>query len=164
MLADRYPRTPPLSFQAPSATGKPPQGSPHNLAFLILVSRHLGAHGSFLGLLAGQLLGCNPQAHRPCTCPALLRPKKNPEDLNRDIRGSLERGSYASNAKGPGGTAHSWCTAKGRQDAATFLPTLVRRLPFIGGKWHQLGSSITRETSSWATFLTASRVNDLHGG
>jgi len=49
------------------------------------------------------VLGCNPQAHKPSSCPA-TRPKKEPKGSNRDISDLVERESYKSKAKGPGGT------------------------------------------------------------
>ena len=47
----------------------------------------------------GPLLGCTPQACKPCSCPA-LRLKKEPRDSNRDISGLMDRGSYTSETKG----------------------------------------------------------------
>ena len=75
------------------------------------------------------LLGRTPQACKPCSCPALW-PKKEPGYSNRDISGVLDRGSYASEAKGPGATP-PWCTAYGRQDMAAVFTTRGRRLPFV---------------------------------
>lgn len=59
-----------------------------------------------------QLLGCTPQACKPCSCPA-SRPKKERarRQWQRHQRLS-DRGSYASEAKGPGLTScHAQQTA-----------------------------------------------------
>ena len=70
---------------------------------------------------------------------------------------------------GPVQNKGSWsntpqCAADGRQDMVAILTPRGRsRLPFIGGNWRQI-DSVSRETSSWGTSLTAPQVNDYHKG
>ena len=91
---------------APQASGRPPWDHPCHFPFPNLISWHLGAHRSFLSLLAGSsTVGLHPRACKPCNCP-VWRLKKEPRDNNRDINGLLDRGSYWSTAKGSGVTPH----------------------------------------------------------
>ena len=84
-----------------------------------------------IDLALRQVLGCTPQAYKPCTCPA-SRLKKKPRVSNRDINSLMDWGAYTSEAR-------SWsdtplCVAEGRQDlAAVLAPQGEGRLPFIGG-------------------------------
>ena len=75
------------------------------------------------------VLGCTLQVCKLCTFPA-SRLKREPRVSDRDMNGLLDRGSYKTEAKGPGATPH--CDS--RQDmAANFATCGRRRLPFIGG-------------------------------
>ena len=73
-----------------------------------------------------RLLGCTPQACRPCNCPA-VRPKEEPRESPRDRQNLLGRDSYQSEAKGPGATPPSGLA----DHRSASLPTGVGGLPFI---------------------------------
>lgn len=93
--------------RALQASGLPPWDHPPQLPVPCLyfpTSRVLTGIAS-VPWLAHQSLGCTSQAFKPCSCPA-LRPKKEPSDSDRDIKGFSGRGSYTSEAKGPGAMPH----------------------------------------------------------
>ena len=102
------------------------------------------------------ILGCNPQAGKPCNCPA-SRPKKKPRDRNRDISGLLDKGSYSAEAKGPGATPHH--TQQAVRRTGWHL-----RLPFTGGGdvrlAHQLpGKPSGARPSQPLRLITIARAN-----
>ena len=73
------------------------------------------------------MLGCTPQAGKPCSCLA-LRPNKQPGDSDRDISGLLDRGSYENRlgaANGEKNTA-GFTACRGEGSGGR------RRPPFIG--------------------------------
>ena len=69
---------------------------------LISGLRDKGENERGQGTIMHLVLGCTPQACKPCHCPA-LRPKKEPRDSDRDISGLLDRTSWA---KGPRATPY----------------------------------------------------------
>ena len=76
------------------------------------------------------VLGCIPQAYKPCACPA-SRPKKEPRFSNRDVSGVMDGGAYTSEARSWSDTPP--CAVDDGQDmAAVFTPKWKKRLPVIG--------------------------------
>lgn len=96
------------------------------------------------------LLGCTPQVFRACTCPA-SRLKKEPSVSNRDISGLMN-----------GGSLHVWSrileqhptSSQLTGHGAVFAPQggggEGEIASYIDRNRHQVGSSVTRETSRGA--------------
>ena len=136
-------------FRVPHASGRPPQDFPYNFPFPSLfpdIAALLGV--SSASQLAHQLLGCTPQACKPCNCSA-SGPEKEPADSDRDFNSLLDgrilpvrgKGSWSNTpprtTNGSRTWQHPYCS--GEKEA-----TIYR------GNRGQVGSSVTRETSGWA--------------
>ena len=115
--------------RAPHTSGRPPRDYFCNFPFPVRIFRHLGAHLSFLGLLAAlPIVGRHPQASESCTCPA-SRLKKEPRVRNRDTHDVMDGGAYMSEAR-------SWnCTLP---PAADDMASTVEVLTPGGGGSYQL--------------------------
>ena len=129
--------------RVPRASGRPLQDYPHHFPFPILISPHLGAHQSFLGLPAGlPVVGLHPKG-KPRSCPA-SRPKKEPRDSERDNLWFVGQGDLTC-LKEKVQEQHP--DEAGRKTiAANFATGGVATI--YRGNWHRVGSSVTRETRS----------------
>ena len=96
-------------------------GRPHNFLPLSCVSRHLGARGSFLGLLAAlPAVGLHTAGlQAPCLCS--FQAEERARGSDRDICGLMGGGAYTSEAGSR--TDAPLCAVDGRQDTvAGFAP------------------------------------------
>ena len=97
-----------------------------------------------------QVLGCTPQACKPCSCPATGW-KTEPGVSTRDVSDLLDRKSNKSEAKVWSDTPPP--VAGGRQDVTAILETQRRRRPSVTGYMTSQGLPVARGTGARATVL-----------
>lgn len=110
--------------RSPHASGRPPWHHPRSFLFPVLMSLFPGAWRSpgvsSVSRLAWQLLGCTPQARKPCSCPT-SRLKKELRDSDPDINGFIGWESHPSEARSWSDTRP--CVAESKQDTAAIFAT-----------------------------------------
>ena len=97
-----------------------------------------------------------PQVCKPCSCPA-SRQKKEPGDSDRDINGLLDRGILSLKQK----FLERQPIVCSRRDSCPHYSG-EKETAIYRRNWHQVTSSVTRETSSWSRSCTTPQVNDHH--
>ena len=108
---------------APYASGRPPLNYPCNLPFSVLISRQLGAHGSFPGLLAGSsVVGLHPAGLQDFVVAQPQDRSKSPEPATETSVVYWTGDSYLSETKGSAATPLLW-TAGSKQHMAAIYAT-----------------------------------------